>query len=147
MYIITVKEESRWQYSILLLLILWHFTFNGVLPTSVNLCQQETKLPSLSLPTILPFWHSSRQIYFIFVFKELRAKYIHCYWSTSFQNWVCAVIQKLLFVFVGINFWLDIWKGVFILILSFTSHGYHVTISLLAVSSRVMYYPNTFRLK
>src|SRR5436190_8181437 len=49
-----VKEGSRWQYNRHFFLILWHFTFNGVLPTRVNLCHYETILPSLSHPTILP---------------------------------------------------------------------------------------------
>src|SRR5436190_4083701 len=52
--ITNVKEGSRWQYNRHFFLIRWHFTFNGVLPTRVNLCHYETILPSLSLPTILP---------------------------------------------------------------------------------------------
>ena len=52
--ITNVKDGSRWQYNRHFSLILWHFTFNGVLPTRVNLCHYETILPSLSLPTILP---------------------------------------------------------------------------------------------
>src|SRR2546429_3743478 len=52
--ITNVKERSRWQYNRHFSLIRWHFTFNGVLPTRVNLCHYETILPSLSLPTILP---------------------------------------------------------------------------------------------
>ena len=69
-YLIITKiyEGNRWQNSRYFLHIQWHFTFNGVLPTSVNLCHKETKLPSLSHPTILPLWHNSRQRYFIFVF-------------------------------------------------------------------------------
>src|SRR2546430_17347993 len=52
--ITNLKKVSLFQFNRLFFLILWHFTFNGVLPTCVNLCHYESILPSLSLPTILP---------------------------------------------------------------------------------------------